>query len=298
MNNKVLVTGAAGVLGSALMRRNRDYIATDRYGRGTMRGATYRILPMDITDPVQLAGTIYLEQPKVIIHCAAMTDVDRCTLRPLEAYKVNAEGTRNIAQACAESDARLIYISTNEVEDEELMRPTGPYGHSKLLGEYAVKDLMRPENYTIVRTSWLFGRGCTNFFDWAIRRLADTSLDRMIKVAGDEIGNPTYAEDLAVFLGALADRHLRREGLRMLAPIMEVANSGGPATRREVLETIYESYRIRDLPRLAIEEVPSSYFMRPYPVPNAPFRDMENLLPPWKGSLLDYVSEWFEREGV
>src|SRR6516164_7883399 len=124
----------------------------------------------DITDPRLVDQAFDKAEPDIVIHCAAFTAVDECELQPELAFKVNAEGTRNIARACRRRGVPVLYLSTDYVFDGEKPEPyvetdrAGPlnaYGRTKLAGEEGVKELAG--RFWIVRVSWLFGPWGRNF---------------------------------------------------------------------------------------------------------------------------------------
>lgn len=163
---------------------------------------------LDITNTESVFEVVKKHRPEMVIHCAAMTDVDGCERSPDLAFKVNALGTWNLACACAANDAAIAYVSTDYVFDGEKgepytefdrTNPTSAYGASKLAGEQAVTELC-PKHY-IVRTSWVFAPHAKNF---ALTMLRLSETNKEIKVVADQFGSPTYAKDLAGFLASLA----------------------------------------------------------------------------------------------
>jgi len=192
---KILVTGANGQLGQELVRLPAPPdIEITGFGRGEL----------DVTDPEQCRNVIGSYKPEVVIHCAAYTKVDQAESEPDEAYRVNADGTRNAALAAEQIGAKFVYISTDYVFDGKANAPyrendpTDPqsvYGKSKLAGEQWVQSLS--SRYFIVRTSWVYGKHGSNFVKTMLR-LAEER-DRL-KVVSDQVGSPTYTLDLAQFL--------------------------------------------------------------------------------------------------
>jgi dTDP-4-dehydrorhamnose reductase len=189
---KILVTGARGLLGQRLLTE----LAT--HGHSPI-GFSHTTL--DITDFAQAQRVIGDVQPDLVIHCAAMTQVDRCAEQPDEALRVNGIGTQQIALACQKFGLPLAYISTNEVFDGEQVagyleydqpRPINPYGYSKWVGEQTVRDLL-PQHY-IIRTSWGFAHGGDNFLHKMIKAAARGDA---LSVVTDEVAAPTYTDDLA-----------------------------------------------------------------------------------------------------
>ncbi|MBS3735249.1 MAG: dTDP-4-dehydrorhamnose reductase [Phycisphaerae bacterium] len=209
---KVLVTGADGLLGRTLMRR-----LADREPVGVSIGDA------DIASPQETRALLTNYRPDAVIHCAAMTAVDDCESRADDAYRVNALGSANVADACRSMGARLIAVSTDYVFSGGLDRPyhefdaTGPrtvYGASKLAGEVAIRR--HCPGHLIVRTSWLYGPGGPSFLHTMLR------LGRQgrepLKVVEDQVGNPTstlaVADHLAMLLEtpAVGTMHLSCEG--------------------------------------------------------------------------------------
>jgi dTDP-4-dehydrorhamnose reductase len=193
---RVFITGCKGQLGSAL------YAALTAH---TLAGCD---LPdTNVTDRRAIGRAIHDFAPDVIIHTAAWTDVDGCARNPEKAYRVNALGTQNVALACASCDAAMVTISTNEVFDGETdapyrewdpPHPINPYARSKAAGEWFTRHLLT--RFYIVRTAWLYAPGGSNF-PHRIIELAD-ELGRL-RVVTDEVGNPTFAPDLAAALAQL-----------------------------------------------------------------------------------------------
>ena len=192
---KILVTGGSGQLGYdvcwELERRRIEYTAPSSK-------------EMDITDANAVREQINAYRPDAVIHCAAWTAVDAAEDDPEQVFAVNEGGTRNIALACREIGAKMLYISTDYVfpgtgthfyEPDDPVGPVNVYGKSKLAGELAVKEIL--EKYFIVRISWVFGEHGNNFVKTMLR-LAETRTE--ISVACDQVGSPTYTIDLAPLL--------------------------------------------------------------------------------------------------
>ena len=182
---KIMITGARGMLGRSFTRRFKEH----------------ELLPVDIDDfdiiDLQATGQAVSQfKPEVVIHCAAATNVDDCETNQGPAWEVNVNGTANIAEACAESGARLIAFSTDYVFSGESDRPyiefdtTGPktvYGMTKMLGEMAAAQYCT--NSTIVRVAWLYGPGGPSFVHSMLRLAAEGTTP--LRVVDDQVGNPT-----------------------------------------------------------------------------------------------------------
>jgi len=197
---KIAITGARGQLGRELARVLQSH---------------HHIIPLarpeyDIADARSVDAIAHLA-PDLILHAAALTDVDRCAREPERAMQINAFGTRNVAQGCARAGAAMLYISTNEVFDgaqdsayleSDAPHPINAYGASKLAGENFARATL-PQVY-IVRTAWLYARGGNKFPDKIIAA-AKAHSRAPLRVVDDEFGNPTYAPDLARAIAQLIE---------------------------------------------------------------------------------------------
>ena len=192
---KVLVTGVKGQLGydvmAELAKRNIEAIGVD-------------IDEMDITDKISVEKVIGEAAPDVVVHCAAYTAVDAAEDNEALCRRVNADGTRNIAEVCKKLDCKMVYISTDYVFDGQGTRPWEPdderhplnvYGQTKYEGELAVQENL--SRYFIVRIAWVFGKNGKNFVKTMLK-LAETH-DKLT-VVNDQFGSPTYTYDLARLL--------------------------------------------------------------------------------------------------
>lgn len=208
---KILITGSAGQLGKELMRILPERHQVVGYGRD-----------MDVTDYAQVMGKVADARPELIIHCAALTNVDFCETNPEINYRVNALGTENVVLAAQKLKASLVYISTDYVFDGEkgspyleydLPRPLNHYGLAKLAGERIIQSLL--DRYFIVRTSWLYNKEGKNFANTMLRLAKEKD---ELRVVNDQIGTPTYAPDLAECISKLIETdyyglyHVSNEG--------------------------------------------------------------------------------------
>jgi len=196
---RVLVTGAKGQLGSDLLcelsKRNIESVGID-------------IDDLDITDAAATKRVIEKinNDAKIdaIIHCAAYTAVDAAEDNEALVTKINAEGTKNIAEVAKTLDVAMMYISTDYVFDGEGERPWEPddkraplnvYGMAKYNGELYVEELLK--KYFIVRISWVFGLHGNNFIKTMLRLGKERGA---VSVVNDQIGSPTYTPDLSRLL--------------------------------------------------------------------------------------------------
>lgn len=275
---KILVTGGSGQLGFDVRRE------LERRG---IRYTAPSSQEMDITAANAVREQICAYQPDVVIHCAAWTAVDAAEDEPERVFAVNESGTRNIALACREIGAKMLYISTDYVFPGTGTRfyepddPTGPvnvYGKSKLAGELAVKELL--EKYFIVRTSWVFGEHGNNFVKIMLR-MAEARME--ISVVCDQTGSPTCTADLAPLLCDMVKTekygtyHATNEGVCSWADFAE-----------EIFQLTGKNVRVN---RVSTREYPTKA-MRPLNsrlskncLENAGFRR----LPDWQRSLKRFI---------
>jgi dTDP-4-dehydrorhamnose reductase len=227
---RVYITGIKGQLGRTLARRWAS--------SATVSGSD---LPeVSIIDPTAISTAIREFRPDVVVHCAAMTDVDGCARDPELALRVNGIGTQNVAIVCEEIGAAMVHISTNEVfsgmetqpyREFDQLDPINPYGHSKAAAEWYVRHLLT--SFYIVRSAWLYAPDGRNFIH-AIQSAADKH--GALRVVTDEVGNPTYVEDLAAAIIQLANSgrygiyHLVNEGFcsryNFATKILELSGRG------------------------------------------------------------------------
>ncbi|ETA81771.1 spore coat protein [Youngiibacter fragilis 232.1] len=192
---KFMVTGVNGQLGHDVVLKLKEM---------NIGVVAPRRDEFDLTNREQVQRYIIEEKPDVIIHCAAYTAVDKAEDESDLCYSINVEGTRAVAEAAREIDAKVVYVSTDYVFDglglephseEKEPNPVNYYGYTKEQGEKIVKAEL--DNYFIVRTSWVYGKNGNNFVKTMLK-LAETRSE--ISVVSDQIGSPTYSKDLAEFI--------------------------------------------------------------------------------------------------
>lgn len=192
---KFMVTGVNGQLGHDVMMQLKemdfDVIAPIRDD-------------FDLADKSQVKNYIIKEKPDVVIHCAAYTAVDKAEDERDLCYLVNVEGTRAVAEAANEINAKVVYVSTDYVFDglgkephleEKETNPVNYYGYTKEQGEKLIRGLI--DKHFIVRTSWVYGLKGNNFVRTMLKL---TESRNEINVVSDQIGAPTYTKDLAAFI--------------------------------------------------------------------------------------------------
>lgn len=211
---KILITGASGQLGTEIQRQLKNGGSALGPVPERLKNATViatDVNELDITDRDATIAFVRRHQPDTIISCAAFTNVDGCESNPEAAFKVNAIGASNLAQAAERINARLIHVSTDYVfrgegnkplDESERVDPKSVYGKTKALGEEYVKNFCH--RYFIVRTAWLYGYAGKNFVKTIVN--AGKKFGKL-EVVSDQLGNPTNAEDLAHHILQLAVSH-------------------------------------------------------------------------------------------
>jgi dTDP-4-dehydrorhamnose reductase len=275
----IIITGGSGQLGRTLKKvleeQGENVTATD-------------VPEFDIVDHKVVQKLSDL-RPDLVIHCAAMTNVDGCAQDPDTAFKVNAFGTQNVAHACLRCNADMVYISTNEVfdgsagrpyQEDDPPHPINPYGSSKRAGEQMASRYLK--NLYIVRTAWLFGSGGNNF---PSKIIAAADAHKELKVVDDEVSNPTYTPDLAQAIAQLI--RTRVYG------IYHFVNSGY-CSRYDLAREIL---RLSGRERVPIQPIKLADYRRASVVP--PFSALANTrgaelgieFRPWQEALMDYFTQ-------
>ena len=277
---KVLVTGAKGMLGSDLcpiFAQQHEVIATD-------------LEEMDVRDPRAVFTFMEEAKPDLVLHLAALTNVDGCQSMKDEAFLTNAMGTKNVALACQRLGAVMVYISTGSVFDGtknepytefDTPNPGSEYSRAKYQGELLVKDLVK-EHY-IVRAGWMFGGGNRDKkFVGKIISLAQRG--QKLQVVDDKFGSPSYTNDLSrgilklVETGWYGTYHMANPGC---------------CSRFEYAQKIVE---LAGIPNCSMRPVSSDAF--PLPAPRPRMEAIRNYvlqllglnwMRPWEEALKDYI---------
>jgi dTDP-4-dehydrorhamnose reductase len=280
---RVLVTGAKGMLGVEVCR---------------IFGAHFEVRAvdvdeLDVRDAASVAATFASFQPDLVVHLAALTDVDACEKFPDQAYAVNAVGTQLVALACQKHDCPLVYLSSVSVfggdkleayTEFDTPKPVSHYSRSKYQGELVVQALLK--RYYIVRAGWMFGGALQDKkFVARILELARTRFT--LQIVDDKFGSPTYTRDLAQALLQLVQTEFYG--------VYHLVNVGEPVSRYEVAQKILEYGGITNC---KLEPVPSSFFPLPAPRPRMEAaRNLRlellglNLMRPWQEALRAYLAE-------
>lgn len=221
---KIVILGAGGRLGAALLREYRDKFEVTGFDRAQL----------DLSDLNDLREKLQETGFDVLINAAGFTKVDVCETQPERAFLINAEAPRVLAEICGEKSARLIHFSTDYVFDgekrepyseEDEATPISVYGESKLAGEKNV--LAAQDRNLVVRVSWVFGPDRPSFVDAMIKGARESE---HIDAVADKFSTPTYTLDIAEMLGGILDGWSLRapapEGVVRLQGILHFANAG------------------------------------------------------------------------
>lgn len=274
---KIAVTGADGQLGSFLCRE--------------LESQNLDVIPLvypafDLTS--HPGDSVRRTRPDVLIHGAAMTNVDGCTEDPALALKCNGLGTADLAAACEEIGARMIYVSSNEVfpgdqhctyYEYDATRSMNAYGRSKLAGERLAAAAC--SRLSITRLSWVFGPGFVNF----PRKMIELSEKHpKLRIVADEVANATYAPDAAAAIVSLLEHDVNG--------IFHLCNAGA-VSRFDFARAIFDRTGRESYP---LEPIALSDFSRPSrpplhsPMGNELAASLGIVLRPWQDALQDWVS--------
>jgi dTDP-4-dehydrorhamnose reductase len=274
---KVLVTGAGGMLG-------RDVVLAAGNAGHDVVGFGHTEL--DVAEEATVSAKLELERPDVVINCAAWTDVDGAEAAEDAAMAVNGKGAGHIAAAAAELGASVVYVSSDYVFDgakgapyveTDQSAPLSAYGRTKLAGEEATAAANK--RHFVVRSSWLFGIGGSNFVETMLRLAADHG---EVLVVRDQVGSPTYTWHLAYGIVRLI------EGIEFGIHHMAAA---GACSWYEFASEIFEQAKVECRVLSATTE------MLGRPAPRPPFsalasqREHAIELPSWHDGLAGYLTQ-------
>jgi len=204
IKKRILITGANGLLGQRLISFYKSIKDVELLGCSIEKAPYYNDAPylqFDITSRDNVKKVVYDFYPDVVINAAGFTNVDLCEIQRETAWKVNVKGVEYLAEACRAIDSKLIQISTDYIfngvngpyDETAKPDPLGYYGRTKLASENALK--ISAVTYSVIRTNVLYGLANSrpDFVRWVIDEL---SANKKIFVVKDQIGNPTFIEDL------------------------------------------------------------------------------------------------------
>lgn len=283
---RILLTGAAGMLGSAVIPElSKDYevIPTD-----IQPGMRY----LDVRDTIEVIHAVW--DTDLVVHMAALTDLEYCEANPKEAYKTNVIGTINVAQTCNTLNVPMVYIGTAGIFDgtkatpyieTDIPNPINIYGKTKYEGEVWTQRFL-PDISLIVRAGWMVGGNKLDhkFVAKILSQLSGGAPS--IYAVTDKIGTPTYTVDFARNLHALIDRNI-------YGTYHMVCNGDG-LSRFKVAQKIVEITRFK----ATVVPVTSAFFEFDYPVARPKSEALENralqnigmnLMRNWEDALKEYL---------
>lgn len=208
---------------------------------------------MDIEDEAAVRDVISRLKPAVVIHCAALANVDACERNPDLADRINTRGCAHVADACQSTGSRLIAVSTDYVFDgekgtpyaeDDRPNPVNAYGISKLRGEMEIAS--RCEDHLVVRVAWLYGQAASGFLQWTLR--SGSEPENRFKVVDDQFSNPTSAVSAALRIAeSLLSSPFRG--------IMHLSGEGVASRHEFAQEALRSAGMKREIPRCASSEL-------------------------------------------
>jgi dTDP-4-dehydrorhamnose reductase len=287
---RIAVAGAGGRLGSALVRAYQNKFDV----------AGFNHAQLNLANPDEIRRQLRNKQFDVLINAAAYTNVDACEIEKDQAFAINAEAPRVLAEICRDKNAKLIHISTDYVFDgnkhqpyteEDAANPISAYGESKRAGEKFV--LQTSDRHVVVRVSWVFGPDRPSFVDAMIQR---ARTEEKIEAIGDKWSTPTYTVDLAELLSRIFD---------VDAGILHLANTG-QCTWQEYAQHALDCCRATGVPlkattvgALKLADMKSWVARRPvYSVlSTAKYQALTGIQPrPWREAVADYIERSYSKK--
>jgi dTDP-4-dehydrorhamnose reductase len=274
---KLLVTGAAGMLGRDVM------LAAGNAGHQVVG---YGHAELDVADSASVSAKVEAERPDVVINCAAWTDVDGAEQAEEEATRINGEGAGHVAAAAASVGASVVYLSSDYVFDgskgapyveTDQTAPLSAYGRGKLAGEETTRAANK--RHFIVRSAWLFGIGGRNFVETMLRLAADHG---EVLVVRDQVGSPTYTWHLAYGIVRLI------EGVEFGIHHMAAA---GACSWYEFAREIFDQAKVECKVMSATTEMLGRPAPRPAFSALTSQREHSIQLPSWQDGLAAYLSQ-------
>jgi dTDP-4-dehydrorhamnose reductase len=212
---RLLITGASGLYGSKLaeLATTRNYEVYSGYNQD--EPTVGRLTKFDVSDKNLVKKTLKKVNPEIVVHAAALTDVDKCETNKELAWKINVQGTRNVVEGAKKTQAFLIYISTDYVfngktgqyKETDTPDPINYYGLTKLEAEKIVADSL--DSYCIGRASVIYGSipatGKVNFALWVLKRLENNEQTRIVT---DQWNSPTLNTNMAEMTLEVIERKL------------------------------------------------------------------------------------------
>jgi dTDP-4-dehydrorhamnose reductase len=289
---KIVILGAGGRLGAALLREYRDKFDV----------AGFNHTQLDLSDLGAVREKLQNTSFDVLINAAGFTRVDLCETQPDRAFLINAEAPRVVAEICDETNARLIHFSTDYVfdgekhepytEDDEA-NPVSIYGESKLTGENNVRAVQ--DQNLVVRVSWVFGPDRPSFIDAMVQQAQENG---EVDAVADKFSTPTYTLDIAAMLPQFFDGNVS-------GGILHFANAG-QCSWQEYAQWAVDCCNDAGLPlktktvgERKLREMVNWVARRPvYSVlSTAKYTRLTGLSPrTWRGAVSDYITRFYPKK--
>ena len=294
---RVVVTGARGQVALSLSERGATHgVDVVLVGRPAL----------DFEDETTIGPALRAARPELVVNAAAFTAVDRAETEEATATRVNADAAGEVAAQAARLGAPIIHLSTDYVFDGRLERPyreddsvapTGAYGRSKLAGEIAVASAT--DNHVILRTAWIYSPFGKNFVR---TMLALGYTRRAVRVVADQIGNPSYAPDIAEGILAVAAKLTEAPKDASLRGVFHMAG-GGTASWADLAEATFQAAAALGRAPVRVERIASADYPTPARRPANSRLDCGKLyqrygvaLPDWRESVKLCVARLLEAE--
>lgn len=298
MATRIFVAGHSGQVAQAL----RELSLPDGYELKAFGRPDF-----DLADPSAIERVLDAFQPDIVVNAGAYTAVDQAETDAEQAHAINEAGAGNLASLSAKRGVPVLHLSTDYVFDgskaspyteADPVRPLGVYGASKLAGERAVLEA-NPDSI-VLRTAWVYSPFGKNFCRTMLRLAGDRE---EVSVVDDQIGNPTYAIDIADAI--LTIIHRIRSGEVPLKPGTYHLSGNGRASWADFAEAIFESSKALGGPSASVRRIPSSEFPTPVTRPANSQLDCTRLekdygvsMPSWRESCRDCVERLIQTGAI
>ena len=288
---KIVIIGAGGRLGSALVRRYREEHEV----------AAFNHAQLNIADEGQIWAKIDPLDFDILINTAALTNVDLCETHPDEAFRINADAPDVLAEICSDKNAKLIHISTDYVFDgakrepyteADDAEPISVYGESKRMGE---ENVLAAQDHLVVRVSWVFGPDRPSFIDGVIQRARE---NEQVDAIADKFSSPTYAHDIAEMLPHFFNVDVSGSILHFTNP--------GPCSWQEYAQYALDCCReegialkAKTVAPLKLADMKNFVARRPaYTVlATAKYTELTGQTPrPWREAVVDYIRRSYSKK--
>ena len=302
---KIVIIGAGGRLGAALMREYRNRFEVTGFDHAQL----------DLSNRDQIRERVDGASFDVLINTAAYTNVDLCETQRDQAFHINAEAPRLLAEICRDKDAKLIHFSTDYVFDgekheayteEDEANPISVYGESKRAGEENI--LAVKGRHLVVRVSWVFGPDRPSFIDGLIKRAQE---NEHVDAIADKFSTPTYTLDIVEMLGRILDNWSRRAlapdglGAGRLQGILHFANTGECSWQEygqwalDCCQTCGVSIKAKTVSPLELKDMKNWVARRPvYSVlSSARYTEFTGASPrAWRDAVADYIRRFYSKK--